>query len=148
MTEVRFYHLRRTPLEQALPGLLERCLERGWRALVVAGSEERVEALDQHLWTYRPDSFLPHGTVAGGAAAEQPVLLSTTDDAPNGATVLFLCDGAASSRIGAFDLCCDVFDGNDDSAVAAARARWKAYRADGHDVTYWQQGERGWEKKA
>ena len=93
MTEVLFYHLQRQPLERVLPQLLERSVERGWRVVVQAGSEERVEALDAHLWTYRDDSFLPHGTAAAGEPAAQPILLTTAEHNPNGATVRFLLDG-------------------------------------------------------
>ena len=149
VTEIRFYHLLQTALDRALPQLLERTLSRGWRAVVLARSSERVEALNGQLWTYSNDSFLPHGSAADGNAAEQPVWLTETDENPNGATVLFLTDGAVSSRIAAFDLACEMFDGNDDEAVAAARDRWREYLAAGHHLTYWQQSDRGaWEKKA
>jgi len=149
MTEVRFYHLQRRTLEQTLPKLLEKTLERGWRAVVLAGSAERVDALNQLLWTYDPASFLPHGTRRDGAAEEQPVWLTAEDENPNGATVLFQLDGAASDRPEAYDLVCDLFDGNDDEAVMAARDRWKRCKAAGHALTYWQETERGaWEKKA
>jgi len=148
VTEVGFYHLQNWPLERALPRLLERVLAAGLRAVVIAGSAERVAALDALLWTADPNGFLPHGTAADGNPALQPVWLTTEDEAPNGATVLVLCDGAASERIASFERCLDVFDGNDPEAVAAARARWSACKAAGHGVTYWQQTERGgWEKK-
>ena len=107
MTEVRFYHLQRKTLEQALPQLLEKTLERGWRAVVMAGSEARVEALNGLLWTYTREGFLPHGTKKDGYAERQPVWLTDSDENPNNANVLFLVDGAESSRIGEFDLCCD-----------------------------------------
>ena len=149
MTEVRFYHLQRRSLEQALPKLLEKTLERGWRAVVLAGSRERVDSLNQHLWTYDPASFLPHGTERDGFADAQPVWLTAEDENPNGATVLFLLDGCAGGALASYDLVCDLFDGNDDEAVMAARDRWKACKAAGHSLTYWQENERGaWEKKA
>lgn len=149
MAEVRFYHLQRRTLEQALPKILEKVLERGWRAVVMAGSAERVEQLDLHLWTYDPASFLPHGAARDGFAAEQPVFLTWKDENPNNATVLVLADGVESERVGGFDLVCDLFDGNDHLAVAAARQRWKRCKDAGHAMTYWQQTERGtWEKKA
>lgn len=149
MTEVRFYHLQRRSLEQALPKLLEKTLERGWRAVVLAGSAERVDALNQHLWTYDPASFLPHGARRDGFADAQPVWLTAEDENPNGATVLFQIDGAASNNLSGYDLVCDLFDGNDEEAVMAARDRWKACKAAGHGLTYWQENERGaWEKKA
>lgn len=149
MTEVRFYHLQRRTLEHTLPRILEKTLERSWRAVVMAGSAERVDALNLHLWTYDPGSFLPHGTAGDGFAEDQPVFLTWKDENPNGATVLFLTDGVESDRLSTFDLVCDIFDGNDDDAVLAARRRWKRCKEAGHALTYWQQTERGgWEKKA
>jgi DNA polymerase-3 subunit chi len=148
-TEVFFYHLERHPLERVLPGLVERTLERGWRAVVQVGSQERLEALDTHLWTYRDDSFLPHGTKRDGPAALQPVLLTTAEDNPNGAAVRFLVDGAALSRFAGYLRVVIIFDGADQPAVEAARAQWKAARTEGCAVTYWQQTEAGrWEKRA
>ena len=94
MTEILFYHLERQPIERVLPALLEKSLERGWRVVVQAASEERLEALDAHLWTFRDESFLPHGTWREGEPREQPILLTVNDDNPNGAAVRFLIDGA------------------------------------------------------
>jgi DNA polymerase III subunit chi len=148
VTEIRFYHLRRKTLEQALPELLEKTLERGWRAVVMAGSNERVEALTHHIWTFRPDSFLPHGNAKDGNAEMQPIWLTAEDKRPNGADVLFLTDGAQTARADEYVRVCEVFDGNNEDAVTAARTRWKTYKAAGHEVSYWQQGERGWMKEA
>ena len=149
MTEIRFYHLQRITLEQALPMLLERTLERGWKAVVMAGSENRVEALNNMLWTQSREGFLPHGSAKDGFADRQPVWLTEQDENPNGANVLFLIDGAASDRLDDYDLCCEMFDGRDDAAVAGARVHWKTWLEAGHQLTYWQQTERGgWEKKA
>lgn len=149
MTEIRFYHLTRRTLEQTLPALLEKSLERGWKALVLTASDERAEMLCQHLWTYKPDGFLPHGTRKDGHAEMQPVLISDTDDRANAAHVLFLTDGATSPLLGNYELVCDLFDGNDPDALAAARDRWRNAKDGGHALTYWQQNEKGgWEKKA
>jgi DNA polymerase-3 subunit chi len=149
LTEIRFYHLLQTPLERALPQLLERALQRGWRAVVMARSSERVESLNGLLWTYRADSFLAHGSAADGNAEHQPVWLTDVDENPNAAQVLFLTDGAASGKVGEYDLCCELFDGNDDGVVSAARDRWRGYLETGYHLTYWQQGQSGgWEKKA
>jgi DNA polymerase-3 subunit chi len=149
MSEVRFYHLQRASLEDTLPVILERCYSRGDRTLVMTGSPERAEALAGHLWTYRPDSFLPHGTAKDGAAAEQPIFLTAEEENPNGAKVLILCDGATRAEVGAFALVCEMFDGNDETAVAAARERWKAYKDAGHKLVYFQQSPAGkWEEKA
>lgn len=151
-SEVWFYHLQRSPLEAVLPVLLERCMERGWRSLILCGSQERLEALDAHLWTYREDSFLPHGRDREPRAAQQPILLSASAGeearAANGANILFLVDGAGSSRQAEFDRTVDLFHGDDPAALDAARDRYRAARAAGFDVTYWQQNAAGvWEQK-
>jgi DNA polymerase-3 subunit chi len=149
VSEIRFYHLQRTRLEAALPRMLERVLERGDRAVVMLGSEERVEALAAHLWTYNDRAFLPHGSARDGFAADQPIWLTMEDENPNGASVLLLADGAASARIDSYRLCVELFDGSDDQAVAGARRRWAAYKAAGHALSYYQQNEAGaWEQKA
>jgi len=147
MTEIGFYHLDRTPLERAPPKLLERGLAAGFRILVVAGSAERVDHLDAALWTYDDASFLPHGSRRDGEAARQPVWLTAGDDNPNGADMLVLADGAASSRLGEYRRCLDLFDGRDEAALAAARERWRLAKAAGHTLTYWQQTATGWTKK-
>jgi DNA polymerase-3 subunit chi len=149
MTEIRFYHLQRTTLEAALPPMLEKTLARGQRAVVMAGSDERVEHLTDYLWTYSDPSFLPHGSARDGRAEMQPVWLTTADENPNGAQVLFLTDGASSQQVDGFELCVELFDGNDETAVQAARRRWSEYKAAGHTLTYWQQSPAGrWEQKA
>jgi DNA polymerase-3 subunit chi len=148
MTEIGFYHLTRTPLERALPKLLERVLASGMRAVVMAGSTERVEALDAALWTYEQLSFLPHGSARDGEAKFQPIWLTTEDENPNGAQVLVLTDGAASAHVDHYARCLDMFDGRDPAAVAAARGRWKACKEASHALAYWQQNEAGgWERK-
>jgi DNA polymerase-3 subunit chi len=148
MSEVWFYHLQRQTLEAALPSLLEKVLAAGKRAVVMLGSEERVEQLDNLLWTYSERGFLPHGSARDGFAADQPVWLTSREENPNGAQMLVLADGARSTHIGEFERCLELFDGRSEDAVAAARLRWKSYREAGHDVVYWQQDARGkWERK-
>jgi DNA polymerase-3 subunit chi len=149
MTEILFYHLQRHPLERVLPALVEKSLERGWRVVVQAASEERIEALDAHLWIFRDDSFLPHGTWREADAAEQPVLLTVHDGNPNGAAVRFLLDGApVPADAGDYERIVLLIDGNDPDAVAAARERWSEGRAKGFEVTYWQADENGrWQRK-
>jgi DNA polymerase-3 subunit chi len=149
MTEIGFYHLTRTPLERALPRLLEKALAAGKRAVVRAGSDERVEFLNAALWTYDPASFLPHGTAKEGEAARQPIWLTAAAENPNGARILVLTDGATADDPGDYERCLEMFDGRDQQAVDAARARWRGYRESGHVLAYWQQTESGgWEKKA
>jgi DNA polymerase-3 subunit chi len=150
MTEVLFYQLQRQPVEKVLPVLIEKSLERGWRVAVQSSSDERIEALDAHLWTYRDDSFLPHGTYKEGAAAEQPVLLTINDDNPNGAAIRFLLDGSpVPPDAAAYDRVVLLFDGEDPDALEAARSRWRDAKGQGFDVTYWQADEHGrWQRKA
>ncbi len=162
--EISFYHLTRTTLEAALPQMLEKTLERGQRAVVRAGSAERVEALHGWLWTYKDRGFLPHGSAKDGHAALQPIWLTEKDERPNEAQVLFLTDGAelggaelggaelggaeSGEEVAEFERCAVLFDGNDESALTAARAQWTGLKEAGHDLTYWQQNDAGrWEKK-
>jgi DNA polymerase-3 subunit chi len=150
MTEVLFYHLQQQSLERVLPNLLERSLERGWRVVVQASSEERVEALDAHLWTYREESFLPHGTWREGDVRDQPIVLTINDDNPNAAGVRFLVDGSpVPADAAGYQRIVLIFDGEDPDALAAARGHWSSAKAQGFDVTYWQTDESGrWVKKA
>ena len=150
MTEVLFYHLQRQPLEAVLPTLVAKSLERGWRAVVQATGEERLAALDDHLWTFADESFLPHGTDKDPDPAEHPVLLTLSDGNRNGANVRFLVDGAAFPADGeGYERIVVLFDGNDPDALAGAREQWRSGKAAGHDATYWQQDERGrWAKNA
>ncbi len=149
MTEVLFYHLERRPLEEALPALLEKSLERGWKCVVQVGSPERRDALDAQLWTYNDAAFLPHGTDAQPQPERQPVLLTTTDANANSASVRFLVDGASVPDASPYVRVVHMFDGRDDAAVAAARERWREAKAAGHTLTYWHQDENGrWARKA
>ena len=148
MTEVLFYHLEHQPLERALPALVERTLERNWRAVIEVGSEERLEALDTLLWTYREESFLPHGTRRDGNPEQQPVFLTSSQDNPNAATVRFLLDGAQLADLTSYARVVYMFDGGDASAVERAREEWRRLKEAGCEVTYWQQSpEGGWQKK-
>jgi len=150
MTEILFYHLHGQKLESVLPALLEKSLERGWKVVVQGSTEERIEALDAHLWTYRDDGFLPHGTWRESEAAQQPVLLTATDGNPNGATVRFLVDRAPlPADVERYQRIVLLFDGEDEEAVAEARAQWSDVRAKGFEATYWKADEQGrWAKKS
>jgi DNA polymerase-3 subunit chi len=147
VAEIGFYHLLSTPLERALPRLLERALAQGHRIVIRAASPERVDHLNALLWTYDEASFLPHGSARDGTPAAQPVWLSHRDDNPNDATMLVLTDGIEATDLAAFARCADLFDGSDEAAVEAARARWRRARDAGHILTYWQQTAAGWERK-
>ena len=149
MAEVLFYHLTESTLEEALPGLLERSLGRGWRAVVQTGSEERRDALDTHLWSFRDDSFLAHGTDHDLHAADQPVLLTVGTGNANGAQIRFMVDGAAPPDVTEYERAVFMFDGHDMVQVEAAREHWKTVKAAGHAVTYWQQTpDKRWERRA
>ena len=147
--EMLFYHLKHQPLDRVLPSLVERTVERGWRAVVQAGTNERLEAIDALLWTFKDESFIPHGTARDGPPADQPVFLTTSDENPNSAAVRFLVDGATIESYAGYLRVVLIFDGQDSAALDAARAHWKAAKAQGLAVTYWQQSDGGrWEKKA
>ena len=145
--EVWFDHRERATLEQVLPELLEKTLARGWRALVRLGDASRIEHVDSWLWTYRDDSFLPHGVAGEPLADRQPILISASGENVNGAQALFVLDGDPDSLDG-YARCIVIFDGNDPERLAAARDLWRRAKSAGHAVTYWQQGEnRGWERR-
>lgn len=145
--EVWFYHLERASLEMVLPELLERTLKRGWRARVRSDDPDRIEAMDAWLWTYRDESFLPHGRSDEPLADRQPILLGIGAENLNGAQALFVLDGDPGA-LGDYTRCVVIFDGREDSALLSARELWGRYKTAGHGVTYWKQGEsRGWEKQ-
>jgi DNA polymerase-3 subunit chi len=146
VAEIGFYHLTSTPLDRALPRLLERARAQGYRIIVRAGSAERIEHLNAVLWTYDEASFLPHGSGRDGNAAVQPIWLTERDDNPNGASMLVLVDGADAGNVSVFARCADLFDGNDETAVDAARERWRQARDAGHQLSYWRQTASGWER--
>ena len=149
MAELWFYHLERSEIEQALPPLLEKCLQRGWRALVRGGSSERLDALDASLWTYREESFVPHGRDTEANPARQPVLLTTAAGNANGAQALFVIDGAEPGDLAAFERACLIFDGRDENALNSARLRWKEAKESGIVASYWRESAAGkWEKQA
>lgn len=147
--ELWFYHLERSAVDEVLPELIEKTLARGWRALVQSPDETRLKALDQLLWTWRDDSFTPHGLAGAGEEDRQPVLLSLTGENLNQAQCLFLLDRAQPQGFAGFDRIIVMFDGHDESAVVAARALWKDAAQAQAKVSYWRQSEAGrWEKKA
>ena len=149
MTEVLFYHLTESKLEDALPPLVDKSVERGWRVAIQLKEPARRDALDAHLWTYRDDSFLPHGTDEGELAESQPVLLTVTGDNANQATVRFIVDGAEPPQADPYERIVFMFDGYDQEQLEGARAQWKKLKGEGHNLTYWQQTPEGrWEKKA
>ena len=149
MTDILFYHLERQPLERVLPQLLERTLERGWRAVIETDSDERVEAISAMLWSYTEEGFLPHGTARDGFGEDQPVWITASNDNPNRASVRFFIGGIEPSAYDGLERAILVFDGADPEAVERARRVWKEAKGHGHEVSYWQQDESGrWQNRA
>lgn len=149
MARVAFYHLQRQSLGEALPKLLVRALAAGHRIIVKTGGEAETESLNKLLWVYDPDSFLPHGSKRDGWEAEQPIYLTESDENPNAADLLCQVGGAEAGSFDGLVRVLDLFDGKDPDAVAAARDRWRRYRDQGHEISYWQQKDGGgWEQKA
>lgn len=149
MAEILFYHLTESVLDEALPGLVDRSLERGWRVAIQMTSEERRDELDRLLWTWTNTSFLAHGTDSQPYAEHQPALLTLSNDNLNGATVRFLVEGAAVTNAETYERLVVMFDGHDATQLSTAREQWKTLKGGGHQLTYWQQNaDRRWEKKA
>lgn len=147
MTEIGFYHLTTSPLERALPRLLEKVLEIRKRCVILCASEERLDFLNGALWTLGKASFIPHGSAKEGFAEDQPIWLTTHDENPNGAQFLILTDGSESGSLSTYERCLDLFDGNDEEALLSARERWKKCKDQEYKVTYWKQTDAGtWEK--
>jgi DNA polymerase-3 subunit chi len=149
VTDVLFYHLQSRPLEAALPRLVQKSRERGWRVVVQMVTRERLAAIDEALWIFDDASFLPHATDEDGDPADQPVLLTTGSANPNGAAIRFLAEGAPLPRdTEGYERIALMFDGNDEDAVAKAREAWREVRQRGLAATYWRQDEQGrWEKQ-
>lgn len=147
MADIGFYHLATSPLERALPRLLEKILEGGKRAVILCATQERLDFLNASLWTMGKISFIPHGSAQDGFPEDQPIWLTLQDENPNGADFLIQIEGVDSPALGTYKRCLDLFDGADDNAVKAARERWAKYKAEGHTITYWvQNAAGGWEK--
>lgn len=149
MTEIRFYHMEQKTLDQALPEILGKATSGGRNVVVMVADERAAQHLNAHLWTFAAESFLPHGTVKEGNAADQPIWITTEDENPNSADVLILTGGVTSGKLSDYALCCEMLDGRNPDAIKDARARWKEYKEQGFELNYWQQSPQGkWEKKA
>lgn len=147
--EIWFYHLERSTLDQVLPGLLEKTLQRGWRALVRGAVAHRLDDIDEHLWTYRADSFLPHGLASQEHAVRQPILLSESGENLNGAQALFIVDESELGATEGYERCFIIFDGRNEQALQQARERWRTLKATNANLAYWKQTDEGrWEKAA
>lgn len=149
MTAIHFYHLTKTPLAIALPKLLEKAYSSSFRTLLLAGSDDQMSQLNQLLWSYDPNSFLPHGSIKEPYQDQQPILISTMPENHNNANLLFITNGHKIQDTGGYDRIIDMFDGNDDRALTNARARWKSYKDAGLELIYNKQNDAGgWEKAA
>ena len=147
--EILFYHLERAKLLDVLPSLLEKSLQRGWRAVVQAKTGKQVDELNSALWTSSDDGFLPHGAADDGFGSQQPVFLTDTSDNPNGAAIRFYVEGAQPEEVEGYERVVYLFDGHNEEAVSDARKQWKRLAGEGFEATYWKQSEAGgWEKKA
>jgi DNA polymerase III subunit chi len=154
MPEIWFYHLQHQPLERALPAICEKSLERGWRVVIQAKSDERLEALDQLLWSYADDSFLAHGLARDGDGELQPVYLTRGVENPNAARLRLFIEAADVSACldqqgaASYERLILLFDGRDEDQLADARAQWKLLKERGQPLAYWQQSDAGrWERK-
>lgn len=143
MTAINFYHLTISTLSEALPKLLEKVLEANSRALVITDTDERAEEISKFLWTYHPQSFLPHGTKKDGRPLDQPIWISPNPTNENKANILVLTSDMGVSDLSSYQRCLDIFDGNNSESVALARVRWKTYKDQGHTPIYWQQDDSG-----
>lgn len=143
-----FYHLQRTTLERAVGPLLEKCLERGWRVLAVSPDVTRRATLDEALWTFDDQSFLPHGQseAEGLDPADQPILISSAADNLNQASVALLMDGVDLPVDADYERCMVMFDDGDSKARHKAREQFKAAKDAGLSARYFQQAERGWKE--
>lgn len=149
MAEIAFYHLLHSPLEKALPAILDKVYASGMRALVIGKSDALIKTLDTALWTYGGTKFLAHSAANDEFASDQPIFLTLKEENPNGSEVLVTLEGIQPSFTADFKRVLDMFDGADEAQVKAARSRWKAYKEQGHTLTYWKQEEGGgWKKEA
>lgn len=148
MSDIRFYHLTKQPLEQALPAILAKAYSGGRKILVRCADKAMVKKMNETLWTYRADSFLPHGANDEEHADQQPILITDKDENENGADILILCGGAMSNKMDEYAMCCEMLEDHQADHIASARSRWKTYKEAGHEVTYYFQNENGsWEEK-
>jgi len=150
LTEILFYHLTETRLEETLPGLVERSLARDWRVVLQFVEQDTLEVLDAKLWTFSDTSFIAHGRDCDEFAAEQPVFLTLDgQENPNEAQIRFCLEGAEPMNFQSYQRLVVMFDGNDETQLGKARRQWRELKQLSDHVTYWRQtAARGWEKKA
>lgn len=150
MSRIDFYHLQKQSLDEVLPKLLLKAYATGKRIKLMVGTPERVDFINSLLWTFDDESFLPHGTKKDGFSSAQPIYVSAEDDNPNNAEFLFLTDGAVVDveNLNRFERVFNIFDGNSEDSLVAAREYWKQLKNNGGELHYWQQNASGkWEQK-
>ena len=147
MTEIRFYHLQQTPLERALPSIAQRVVAGGGQLLIVSSDEAQRDAIDRLLWSYSPESFLPHGQAGGDDDAAQLILIADKAEPTNQAANIALIDGQWREEALRFDRAFHFFDAD---RIADARIAWKSLAdRDGVERRYWKQDDAGkWEQAA
>ena len=144
--QVDFYQLAGTPAEQVIASIAGKILEGDGRLLIVAEDEDQLVRLDRILWDQGASSFLPHGLAGGADDARQPILLSTSPDAPNQARNMLIADGAWREAALTYDRSFYLFD---DATLEGARLAWKLLSGrEGVERRYWAQEAGKWVKKA
>ena len=148
MSEIRFYHMEQSTLDQALPTIALKAYQSGKNVLIKTPDAKEAKRIDALLWGFSETSFLPHGVDGDKNAPKQPVFITSKDKNPNAAEILILTHGCVWESIDDFSLCCEMLDGRIETQISDARARWKTYKNGNHDLTYWRQDENGkWHKK-
>ena len=152
MTDIRFYHMTRQSLDEVLPHIVEKAYagaqKKGQTIRIQMENAGETEIMSKRLWSFKQQSFLPHGTAKDGQAERQPIWLNDNEDNLNKAETLFLTQGQTCEDLSSYDLVCEMLNGHDDGMMTAARARWKTYKEQGHNLTYWyQDADKGWIKK-
>ncbi len=146
--EYWFYHLESATVEGILPGLLEKTRQKGWRALVKL-PQDKLIAMDEYLWTYKDDSFLPHGRDDEPLADLQPVTLSASAVNALGHQAVFLIGGTDIENMDGVERCMVMINGRSQDDIVRERKRWKTLKDTEATLAYYQQNERGgWDKKA
>ena len=140
--QVDFYQLERDPVEKVLPAIAQRLLDQGERLLVIDGREGALERLSRALWSWRPDSFLAHGSAGDEDPAIQPILLTVGDEPLNGARHVALADGVWRDAALGFERAFHFFDAD---TIEAARASWRALKGrENVTARFWRQDAGKW----
>lgn len=148
MVEHWFYHMQQSPLEQVLPDILEKTYAKGWKTAVKIGDlngepQPELKRIDDFLWVYRKDSFLPHGREDEPLSDQHPISLSIDRKSGEGADVVVLVAGAEMGDVSEIVRCITLLDGANDQDRQIARARWQKAKDAGLTTAYWKQNDHG-----